>query len=146
MHNMVKFANTTSKGEMIMYNFYFNENVQYVDFSAQNYQYDLMISAPNNDKKDFVQIVDGVDKVRQAVCYQMANGEVIVGVLSKPLFSLSDRLNLLINVEKTVSEITGKKAYVTLDTDLFVAISKCKDDEKASSIKDAIIMRNNARM
>ncbi len=146
MHNMVKFANTTSKGEMIMYNFYFSENIQYVDVNVQNLSFDLMVNSVENTQKDFVQIVDGVEKVRQAVCYQMASGEMLVGVLSEPLFSLSDRLNLLINVEKKVSEITGKKAYVTLDTDLFVAISKCKDDEKANSIKDAIIMRNNARM
>lgn len=128
-----------------MYNLYFSENVQYIDVNAQNYK-DLQNFTLDFESKDFVQIVDGVEKVRQAVCYQMANGEVLVGVLSEPLFSLSDRLNLLINVEKKVSEITGKKAYVTLDTDLFVAISKCKDDEKANSIKDAIIMRNNARM
>ena len=67
-------------------------------------------------------------------------------MLSEPLFSLTERLTLLQGVEKTVKEYTQNNVYVTLDTDLFVAISKCKEDAKASQIKEFIIRRNSARM
>lgn len=111
-----------------------------INFEQANYM------VVNNFDYDFSAVVAGVSKVRQAVCYCLKNGEVIVGVLTEPLFSLTERLTLLQNIEQEVSKITGKKAYVSLDTDIFVAISKCKEDAKAEEIKDIIFMRNNARM
>ncbi len=138
---MVKFANNNCMNNFITY-----ENVQYMSLPSQvNYSSFIVSNAQTNDY-DFVQIVVGVGKVRQAVCYKMANGEVLVGVLSEPLFSLSERLNLLLDIEKAVKEITHKNVYVTLDTDLFVGISKCKEDAKAEQLKELIIMRNSARM
>ncbi len=112
--------------------------------SYDNYHNYLII----NDAKqyDFVQVVLSVGKIRQAVCYELKNGEVLVGTLTEPLFSLSERLILMQDIEKKVNEITDKKVYVTFDTDLFVAISKCKDDEKAGNLKELIFMRNSARM
>lgn len=125
-----------------MIDYILSENVQYIN----NYYTNDIVANTIYNNFDIVQIVSGVPKVRQSVCYIMESGEVLVGVLSEPLFSLSDRLNLLIDIEQTVSKVTGNKAYVTLDTDLFVGISKCKDNTKAEEIKDLIIMRNNARM
>lgn len=120
------------------------ENVQYAKDYVVNLGYEL--AAENEVQYDFVQVALGVEKVRKAVCYNMANGEVLVGVLTEPLFSLSERLTLGKTIENTVAEITGKNVYVTLDTDLFVQISKCKDDAKGQEIKRQIIVRNNARM
>ena len=139
---MVKFAHNKSTSNSIMY-----ENVQYAPIPyIKDGSFDLYQSANDNDNYDIVQIVAGVEKVRQVVCYKMGNGEVLVGVLSEPLFSLTERLTLLQSVENTVKEYTKNNVYVTLDTDLFVAITKCKEDAKASQIKEFIIRRNSARM
>lgn len=130
-----------------MSNFIMYENVQYAPIPYINGgSFDLYQSENYNSNYDLVQIVAGVEKVRQVVCYQMGNGEVLVGVLSEPLFSLTERMTLLQSVENTVKEYTQNNVYVTLDTDLFVAISKCKEDAKASQIKEFIIRRNSARM
>lgn len=123
--------------------YYISENIQYIDLNKN----DFKVTSKINDKNfDLIQIVAGIEKVRQVVCYTMGSGEVLVGVLPEPLFSLSERLNLLSTIQKKVSEFAGNKAYVTLDTDLFVAIGKCKVDAKADELKEAITMRNNARM
>lgn len=125
-----------------MNNLYISENVQYVEQKNDN----LMQVVAQSGAIDFTMVVANIPLVRKVVFYQLQSGEVIVGVLPEPLFSLSDRLNLMQNVEKAVSELTNKDAFVTLDTDLFVAISKCRDEENAKTIKDFIIRRNSARM
>lgn len=129
-----------------MNNYIMYENVANVS-NISGYQNDYNYLIVNDTKQyDFVQVVLSVGKIRQAVCYELKNGEVLVGALTEPLFSLSERLILMQDIEKKVNEITGKKVYVTFDTDLFVAISKCKDDEKAGKLKELIFMRNSARM
>lgn len=128
-----------------MNNIYIYENVQY----AKDYNASLgndCILLDTNQQYDFAQITLGVEKVRKAACYVMENGEVLVGVLTEPLFSLSERLTLTQTIEKVVTEITGKQVFVTLDTDLYIQISKCKDEIQANSIKQLICTRNNARM
>ena len=80
-----------------MNNFITYENVQYMSLPSQLNYSSFIESTAQTNEYDFVQIVVGVGKVRQAVCYQMANGEVLVGVLPEPLFSLSERLNLLLD-------------------------------------------------
>ncbi len=137
MHKLDILANNKS-----MNNFYISENVQYVEQKNDN----LMQVVAQNDAIDFTTVIASIPLVRKVVFYQLQSGEVIVGVLPEPLFSLSDRLNLMQNVEKAVSELTKKETFVTLDTDLFVAISKCSDEENAKTIKDFIIRRNSARM
>lgn len=125
-----------------MNDYIMTENVQYAkDFYASD-----IVANKIYTNFDIVQIVSGVPKVRQTVCYILQSGEVLVGVLSEPIFSLSDRLNLLREIEQTVSKFTQNKVYVTLDTDLFVKISKCKENSKGEEIKQLISMRNNARM
>lgn len=129
-----------------MNNFDFYENVQYVKEFDYASACNLSAGAFDNDNYDFVQVVAGVEKVRKAACYQLASGEVICGVLTEPLFSLTERLTLQQTIQKTVADITKKQVYVTLDTDIFVQIGKCKDDNEAEKIKQLIIVRNNARM
>lgn len=137
MHKLGILANNKS-----MNNLYISENVQYVEQKNDN----LMQIVAQSGAIDFTTVVANIPLVRKVVFYQLQSGEVIVGVLPEPLFSLSDRLNLMQNVEKAVSELTNKDTFVTLDTDLFVAISKCRDEENAKTIKDFIIRRNSARM
>lgn len=121
------------------------ENVQYINFEV-NESCNLISTIADSSQYDFVQVVAGVDKVRKAVCYNLASGEVLVGVLTEPLFSLSERLSLKQQIEQTVAEITQKDVFVTLDTDLFVQISKCKEEQTAQEIKKLIYVRNMARM
>lgn len=122
------------------------ENMQYANNFEVNEGYEFVSAIADNNQYDFVQVVAGVEKVRKAVCYNLASGEVIVGVLTEPLFSLSERLTLKQKIEQSVAEITQKDVFVTLDTDLFVQISKCKDEATAQEIKQLIFVRNMARM
>lgn len=122
------------------------ENMQYANNFEVNEGYEFVSAVADNNQYDFVQVVAGVEKVRKAVCYNLASGEVIVGVLTEPLFSLSERLTLKQKIEQSVAEITQKDVFVTLDTDLFVQISKCKDEATAQEIKQLIFVRNMARM
>lgn len=126
-----------------MNNIYLSENVQYM--AEQNYN-NLISCVANSNAIDLTPIITAIPLVRKAVFYKLASGEVLVGIMPEPLFSLTDRLQLMQNVEAAVKEITGQNVYVSLDTDVFVEISKCKDDVKAKSIKDCIIRRNSARM
>lgn len=94
-----------------------------------------------NNVFDLAAIVAGVNGVRQAAVYQLESGEAIVAVLNEPIFSLSARDNLINSIKNAVFSITGKQVYVSLDTDIFVAINKCSSDKMAKEIKNAILKR-----
>lgn len=130
---------------MHMNNFINYEQVANIDVMPTIEAQANMLQLTADKDVDFVQIVCGIQKVRQAVCYVTNSGEVLCGVLTEPLFSLSERLNLQRDIQKKLSELTGQQAYVSLDTDVFALISECKNEQQAKSIKQLIIMRNNAR-
>lgn len=91
---------------------------------------------------NIVAVVTEVPGVRQAVAYQLENGEVIVATLTEPIFSLSERAGLIQAIKTAVYQKTGSEVYVSLDTDMFVAISKCSNEKMALELKNIIMKRN----
>lgn len=70
--------------------------------------------------------VDEQPLVQQSVC-AVADDAIVVGILSEPIFSRSEREAFVQTLAQSVRERFGKPVYVTLDTDLYYRISKCGD-------------------
>lgn len=103
----------------------------------------IMCAVAVSNVFNLVAIVNSVAGVRQTEVYQLENGEAIVAVLTEPIFSLSERDKLMNEIKNAVFLNTGKDVYVSFDTDIFVAISKCSSDKMAKEIKNLITKRSS---
>ena len=91
-------------------------------------------------------VIGNIDLVREYQAYQLESGEVIVAVITEPIFTSSGRKSLMEDIEEALLE-SGKttKVYISLDTDIYIKVANLFSDDKAyeviSIIKDRQIIK-----
>lgn len=80
------------------------------------------------------EIVLSMDKVAKATCLENDN-EVIVAVITKPIFSKTELDKVLANIRLTLEITTGKKVIITRDLEVYCDIENLKSGEKNVSFE-----------
>ncbi len=80
-------------------------------------------------------IVGNIELVRDYEAYQLESGEVIVAIITEPIFTSSGRKSLVEEIEELLIE-SGKttKVYVSLDTDIYIKVASISSDDEAYEI------------
>ena len=83
-----------------------------------------------------------IDLVRDYEAYQLDSGEVIVAIISKPIYTASQR-NALIEdiVEQVTASGMTQTVYVSMDTDIYISLADVNDDEMARILINTIMQR-----
>ena len=87
-------------------------------------------------------IMTDIDLVRDYKAYQLESGEVIVAIITEPIFTSSKRQLLMQEiVDKLIETGNATEVYVSMDTDIYISISNITDDNSARIVINTIINR-----
>lgn len=80
------------------------------------------------------EIVLSVDKVAKVVSVESEN-EIIVAVITKPIYSKTELDKVMNNIKFTLEVTTGKKIFLTRNMEVFCDIENLKNGEKNVSFE-----------